>query len=264
MKSDQGESAPVSLTSRWYIRPGREAEVVAAVTELAARVRATEPGTLMYLVHTVSPEPTLQSLPPPSPQLLLFMERYRDAAAFQAHVSGPAFTAFVATWGDAFVPDAHGRPYTEVTFLREEAGFVRDAALAADANQHPAVMFEVIARDQTAALDFYTRVFGWQYRRGTGGFAYIPFPDEGQPLLGGIGQSTDAPGFAPGCAFYLQVTSVEATLQAALAAGATPLLPPTRVDGYRFAMFRDPEQNAVGLIEPFSAPAAAPHAGENS
>ena len=42
----------VSLTSQWFIRPGCEAEVHAAVTRLAFDVRMQEPDTLTYLVHT--------------------------------------------------------------------------------------------------------------------------------------------------------------------------------------------------------------------
>ncbi|WP_404823837.1 VOC family protein [Pseudomonas capsici] len=29
-------------------------------------------------------------------------------------------------------------------------------------------------------------------------------------------------------------------------------MPPAAIDGYRFAMFKDPEGNPVGLIEPFN------------
>ena len=66
-------------------------------------------------------------------------------------------------------------------------------------NQHPAVMFEIIAVDQEAARKFYSYVFGWSYEGGTGGFAYVRFPVETRPLLGGIGQANSAvPGFEPG------------------------------------------------------------------
>lgn len=120
------------------------------------------------------------------------------------------------------------------------------------ANRHPAVMFEIIARDQARAQNFYTRVFGWRFERGASGFAYVHFPRQVQPLLGGIGQAdSTVPGFAPGCNFYLRVDCLEDTIAAAVAAGGTAFVAPAAVDGYRFAMIHDPENNAIGLIEPF-------------
>lgn len=120
------------------------------------------------------------------------------------------------------------------------------------ANRHPAVMFEVIARDQQAAMAFYAAVFGWTYTAGTGGFAYVQFPARTQPLLGGIGQASDMPGFEPGHSFYLQVDVLEDTIAAAEAAGGALHMPITAVDGYRFAMIQDPEGNPIGLIEAFA------------
>lgn len=121
-------------------------------------------------------------------------------------------------------------------------------------NAHPAVMFEVIARDQDAMKAFYAAVFGWTYRIGTGGFAYVDFPTTARPLLGGIGQAQQGvPGFEPGHAFYLVVDSLAATIEATEAAGGTLHMPIAEVDGYRFAMICDPEGNPVGLIEPFDA-----------
>lgn len=120
-------------------------------------------------------------------------------------------------------------------------------------NRHPAVMFEIIAEDQAAIMRFYAQVFGWTYRIGTGGFAYIDFPLQTVPLLGGIGQAQQGvPGFEPGHNFYLQVDSLEDTLAAVEAAGGTLYMPIASVDGYRFAMFQDPAGNPVGLIEPFA------------
>lgn len=120
-------------------------------------------------------------------------------------------------------------------------------------NRHPSVMFEIIAKDQERAKTFYGAVFGWTYETGTGGFAYVHFPEEATPLLGGIGQARkDTPGFEPGHNFYLRVESLQATIDAALAAGGECLMPPAEVDGYHFAMIRDPEGNPIGLIEPFA------------
>ncbi|MES2939037.1 MAG: VOC family protein [Pseudomonadota bacterium] len=119
-------------------------------------------------------------------------------------------------------------------------------------NRHPGVMFEIMARDQHAMQAFYTAVFGWHYMAGEAGFAYVRFPVRMQPLLGGIGQAdASVPGMAPGHAFYLEVDELDATMARAVAAGGSRLMEPTDADGYRFAMIRDPEGNAVGLVRPF-------------
>jgi predicted enzyme related to lactoylglutathione lyase len=114
-------------------------------------------------------------------------------------------------------------------------------------------MFEIIANNQAAIQAFYSQVFGWTYQVGTGGFAYVHFPAEARPLLGGIGQANSAvPGFEPGNSFYLLVDNLDAAIARTLTAGGTEYMAPASVDGYRFAMIRDPEGNPVGLIEPFN------------
>lgn len=121
-------------------------------------------------------------------------------------------------------------------------------------NQHPGVMFEIIARDQEKLKHFYQRVFGWHYDIGTGGFAYVTFAEQRVALLGGVGQANPSqPGFEPGHNFYLLVDDLESTLRAIQEAGGTVLMPPASVDGYEFAMFKDPEGNPAGLIKPFRA-----------
>ncbi|RMQ49742.1 hypothetical protein ALQ04_01312 [Pseudomonas cichorii] len=247
---------PISLTSHWFILPGQEIEARQALMQLALDVQANEPGTLTYLVHTpFGADDRLQSLPPAEPLLVLFFESYASPDAFLAHVNGPLFSNFVAQHGHCFV-SANGKPYTTVQFLDTLAGFAgRNVQGAADevGNRHPAVMFEIIAKDSAAARAFYQQVFGWQYQSGTGGFSYIHFPAGTPPLLGGIGQADpDLPGFEPGHNFYLLVDALEPVLEAALAAGGSALMSPTAIDGYRFAMFKDPEGNPVGLIEHFN------------
>ncbi len=256
---------PVILTSRWFIRSGCEVPALAALTKLAATVRQEEPDTWVYLVHvTPDDDLRLQSLPPSPPRQVVFFETYRDHTAFEQHVGGPVFTSFVRDFGKLFVQNASGEPYTSVEFMKRETGFVRPQAITAEgkralppvtavalSNEHPAVMFEVIAKDQAKALSFYSAVFGWSYDEGTGGFAYVKFPTLPRALLGGIGQSSSEVGFEPGHTFYIQVSGLEATIAAALVTGGSEHMPVTSVDGYRFAMIRDPEGNPIGLIEPF-------------
>ena len=254
-------SAPISLVSQWFPKAAHVDELRGALGSLAERVQQQEAGTLTYLVHMpISGDPRLVSLPPADGPAILFFETYADADAFQAHLNGAAFTEFVARYGDYFA-GAGGKPTATVMFLECVAGFaapvggprqnVGKAAVAA--NRHPAVMFELIAKQQKVLLDFYQTVFGWQYRTGTDGFAYVHFPAGSPALLGGIGQTDPStPGFEPGHNFYLLVDRIEPVLDAVGAAGGSLLMPPTGIDGYRIAMFRDPESNPVGLIEPFA------------
>lgn len=253
------DTQQVSLTSEWFIAPGNEEAAISALKQVALEVHATEPGTLAYLIHTPHiPASFLQSLPPRDPQSILFFEIYENADAFNAHLNGPVFTSFVAQHGALF-RSANGKPYLTVNFLSQRAGFFRSCVgetqpeRGASFNQHPGVMFEVIAKDQTAMKTFYASVFGWKYETGTADFAYIHFPVGAPPLLGGIGQAQpQVEGSGPGTNFYLLVDELQPFIDRAVAAGGEALMPPTPVDGYVFAMIRDVEGNPVGLIEPFT------------
>jgi predicted enzyme related to lactoylglutathione lyase len=113
-------------------------------------------------------------------------------------------------------------------------------------------MFEIMAKNQDESLAFYGKVFGWNFDIGDAGFAYVKFPQGAVPLLGGIGQAdASVPGLEPGHSFYLVVASLEAAIEAAVHAGGSRHMAPATADGYRFAMIRDPENNPIGLVEPF-------------
>lgn len=121
----------LSLTAQWTFQPGQEARGLRALKRLAREVLAQESGTLVYLVHTPAAQPA--SLPPPSPQSVLFFEVYADQKAFLSHVTGPLYTRFVARYKHCFVCNttyaANGEkiesPFVVVQFLQRQAGFVR-------------------------------------------------------------------------------------------------------------------------------------------
>ncbi|WP_082874763.1 VOC family protein [Burkholderia sp. MSMB1589WGS] len=249
----------VSLTSRWFIRPGCEEAADAALRQLAHDVELNESDTLTYLVHApYRGEGRLQSLPPAEPRSVLFFETYRSADAFLRHVDGPVFTAFVERHGELFVA-SNGKPFTFVDFLQTRAGFVRSAEAVTDAmqeddtiNVHPSVMFEIMARDQANLKQFYSDVFGWRYNSGSNDFAYIRFPRQRVALLGGIGQAASGQaGSNAGTNFYLRVADLQDAIGRVVENGGSSLLGPTSVDGYTFAMVKDPEGNAIGLVKPF-------------
>jgi len=251
----------VHLTSTWFIKKGCEEEAFKALSDLASSVYANEPNTLIYFVHRqYPPNPDLISKPPVEPSTVVFFEAYRDAQAFLEHVNGEIFTQFVKQYGNLFIQENNG-PFTFVDFLQLQAGFVRQFVVVSDhkvvsdqphniAQQHPSIMFEILANNQEALKVFYQTVFGWGYQIGSQGFAYIHFNAPFQNLIGGVGQADNTqPGEAAGHYFYLRVNNLEAYLAKVVEAKGTVWLPPTALDGYRFAMFKDPEGNAVGLLE---------------
>lgn len=138
----------------------------------------------------------------------------------------------------------------------DERRFYRAAATARGPNVrepgmngHPVVMFEFIAEDQERLCAFYHDVFGWEYDTESG-FAYVNFAPATISTLGGIGQAKPAtPGWEPGRSFYLATDDVEASLDAVVTAGGSIYVPITDTDGFRFAMFTDPEGNIVGLLQ---------------
>lgn len=75
-----------ALVVRFDVRPGSEADFDRLVATTTARIRAEEPGTLLYLCHTVRGQPGAR----------IFYELYRDNAAFQAHEVQPHIKEFHA------------------------------------------------------------------------------------------------------------------------------------------------------------------------
>lgn len=73
------------LMVRFRLRPGAEGAFEELVARTVAQIRESEPGTLVYAVHTVAE----------SPQERIFYELYRDRAAFQAHEEQPHVRAFL-------------------------------------------------------------------------------------------------------------------------------------------------------------------------
>lgn len=120
----------VSLHATWYILPGCELDAEQALKKLAFDVQEQEPDTLMYVIHTALPAAVpVHSLPPSNPHLVVFFETYRNADAFQRHLTGPVFTRFVTDHQHQFLA-ANGHPFNLVSFLETRAGFIRPGLLA--------------------------------------------------------------------------------------------------------------------------------------
>lgn len=109
----------------------------------------------------------------------------------------------------------------------------------------PIAYFEIAGPNSDALAEFYAAVFGWRITPG-------PFPSYhsvgeggGAGIPGGIRQEQ-----LPERVIYLRVPDLQATLDAAVAAGGKILVPPTLVPGVvHFALFEDPAGNRTGIIQ---------------
>ena len=125
---------------------------------------------------------------------------------------------------------------------------------------HPIVHFEVMSKDQAKAKAFYTSVFGWEtedWPMPDGLYLGVKAKDGG--VGGGIGAM---PGPAPAMATcYVEVADPQASLDSAVANGATLMQPVTDLGMVVIAMFADPEGHPIGLVK--SDPTQGAHEHEH-
>lgn len=110
-----------TVIARWFLKPGCEAEAEAALDALATQVETGEPGTLSYLIHRGDQG----SLPPTAATEIVFVEVYKDEAAFKAHISGPIFNGFLKRYGALFEQNfpPNAGPYMATSTLKRIAGY---------------------------------------------------------------------------------------------------------------------------------------------
>jgi quinol monooxygenase YgiN len=84
------------------VKPGMEKEFEAVARELVAKVNANEPGCVLYALHVNEAAGTY-----------VFMERYKDQAAVEAHRATDYFKALGRKMGEFM----EGRP--EILRLKE-------------------------------------------------------------------------------------------------------------------------------------------------
>jgi predicted enzyme related to lactoylglutathione lyase len=111
----------------------------------------------------------------------------------------------------------------------------------------PVAMFEIVSTDHERAQAFYAELFDWSVAPDPtmGGYGLV---DTGAPGIGGgIGPSM-APGDT-GFKIYIRVDDLPGYLDRAEKLGGTRLVEPTALPGDygTFAVFADPDGNAVGL-----------------
>jgi quinol monooxygenase YgiN len=96
------EDGMLGVVATLKIKPGREPEFEAVAKELVAKVNAHEPGCKLYALHVGE-----------APHTYVFLERYVDQAAVDAHRATEYFKALGRKMGEFM----DGRP--DVLRLRE-------------------------------------------------------------------------------------------------------------------------------------------------
>ena len=90
----------LTVVAKLKVKADKAAAFEAQAEKMLAYVRTKEPGTLTYVCHRSTADPTVY----------LFYEVYRDQAAFAAHGGSPAMQAFFTAMGGI----VDGRPEIEM------------------------------------------------------------------------------------------------------------------------------------------------------
>ena len=115
---------------------------------------------------------------------------------------------------------------------------------------NPVVHFEIMTRGAAALRDFYAKTFGWESQpaRGGAGVGDYALVHNESGIDGGIGEAPE--GYAGHVTFYIGVPDIQAALQTVEKAGGQRMMGPDQVpDGPIIALFRDPHDHVVGLVE---------------
>lgn len=109
---------------------------------------------------------------------------------------------------------------------------------------NPVVHFEVAGSDGARLQKFYGDLFDWQINTDNP-MNYGIVDNGGEGINGGISESPNGPHLT----WYVQVASIDDTLQNAEANGGKTVMPRTEMEMVTFALLADPEGNVVGLVE---------------
>ena len=112
---------------------------------------------------------------------------------------------------------------------------------------------ELNARGVEQALPFYKNVFGWDVKKsemGEGMPPYNEFQLQGESVAGGTEMMPMVPAEVPSYwLVYFAVDDVDSSFKKATANGAQELMGPSDFPGGRFAIVRDPQGAAFGLLK---------------
>ena len=96
---------PITVIAKLKVQPGKDADFEAAARQMIATVKESEPGTLTYVLHKNTKDPTE----------FVYYEVYQDQASFDAHGKTDHMKAFGGKIGSLLA----GRP--EISILTEVA-----------------------------------------------------------------------------------------------------------------------------------------------
>lgn len=110
---------------------------------------------------------------------------------------------------------------------------------------------ELAAHGIDRAVPFYQQVFGWSTKVSDmgGGRSYTEWTLDGHSIAGGMDVTGMIPDEVPSYwLVYFQVDDLDASFRKAGDLGATPMIEPSPFPGGRFAVLRDPQGAAFGII----------------
>ncbi len=112
---------------------------------------------------------------------------------------------------------------------------------------NPLIHWELMVSDPERAKAFYARVFGWTFT--PAGPEYTLIQTGTDPGGGMMRRPPNVPMSALNC--YFRVADLDRTLRDAVEAGARVIVPRTEIpDIGWFAMFLDPDQIPIGVLQP--------------
>ncbi|HLI96824.1 MAG TPA: VOC family protein [Candidatus Baltobacteraceae bacterium] len=114
---------------------------------------------------------------------------------------------------------------------------------------NPVVHFEIMTKGAAALRDFYAGAFDWRPESspGASGVDYATIHNDAG-IDGGIGEVPD--GYDGHVTFYVGVPDIAATLERIEKLGGTRMMGPEAVpNGPTIALFRDPHNHTVGLVQ---------------
>lgn len=113
---------------------------------------------------------------------------------------------------------------------------------------NPIVHWELMGEDADAQKSFYGSIFDWDLQAVEGFDNYYMVGAEETGVGGAVGRGNDQmPSYMT---FYVQVDSIDGSLDDIEEAGGKTVVPRTEIPGtVTFALFNDPAGNLVGLVE---------------
>ncbi|HWE28005.1 MAG TPA: hypothetical protein VHB97_08395, partial [Polyangia bacterium] len=141
---------------------------------------------------------------------------------------------------------AKAKPATKKKAAAKRAATPKRAAAPRRAASPAVVHWEVQAKDLPRQQQFFGNLFGWKIDTNNP-MQYGMISGAGKDTIGGgIGPAMDQ---SSRVTVYVQVSDINATLEKAQTLGAQTVMPRTPYGPVIMALFRDLEDNVIGLVE---------------